>query len=225
MIRPAQEAKDSLQTMRKTIKRREDKKLDFERYQGRFDSSSKKSKTSDRDRAIAAKAQSDLSIATEAYNSADDHLRQYLPSILTAVFSLLPHILTAQIQIQNTLLGHYYTSIHGYCGQEGFQTRHRRWTKSSESGPTPSSRHNTKPNRYLFSPAAKQSASQPSSNPTATTTQTVIVALLTTHSRNAANQSRPPAPYHPPHHTTTNPALPPRPPHHPYPFSHPQKHQ
>ena len=120
MIRPAQEAKDSLQTMRKTIKRREDKKLDFERYQSRFESSNKKSKTSDRDRIVAAKAQSDLTIATEAYHSADDHLRQCLPPILTSVFSLLPHILTAQIQIQNTLLGHYYTSIHGYCSQEGF---------------------------------------------------------------------------------------------------------
>ena len=52
MISPAQEAKDSLQTMRKTIKRREDKKLDFERYQSRFDSSNKKSKTSDRDRTL-----------------------------------------------------------------------------------------------------------------------------------------------------------------------------
>ena len=120
MIKPAQDAKDSLQMLKKTIKKREEKKLDFERYQGRVDTGMKKTKPSDRDRANLTKAQTDLSVSREAYSSADDHLRHYLPSILTAVFSLLPHILAAQIQIQNTLLGHYYTSIHSYCSQEGF---------------------------------------------------------------------------------------------------------
>ena len=120
MIKPAQEAKDSLHMMRKPIKKREDKKLDFERYQGRVDSGMKKTKPSDRERSALTKAQSDLAMALEAYNSADEHLRHCLPSILTSVFSLLPHILAAQIQIQNTLLGHYYTSIHSYCTQEGF---------------------------------------------------------------------------------------------------------
>ena len=120
MIRPAQDAKDSIQMLRKTIKKREDKKLDFERYQSRVDSSMKKSKPSDRERVTLTKTQADLHTATEAYNQADDHLRQCLPPILTSVFSLLPHILAAQIQIQNTLLGHYYTSIHDYCTQQGF---------------------------------------------------------------------------------------------------------
>ena len=120
MIKPAQDAKDSLHMLKKTIKKREDKKLDFERYQGRVDAGNKKSKPSDRDRTTLTKAQSDLQIATEAYSSADDNLRHCLPGILTSVFSLLPHILAAQISIQNTLLGHYYTSIHSYCTQEGF---------------------------------------------------------------------------------------------------------
>ena len=120
MIRPTQSAKDSLLTMRRTIKRREDKKLDFERYQSRVDSAIKKKVLSERDKTTLTKAQSDLATATEAYTAADDHLRHCLPPVLTAVFSLLPHLLAAQIQIQNTLLGHYYTSIHTYCSQEGF---------------------------------------------------------------------------------------------------------
>jgi hypothetical protein len=120
MIKPAQDAKDHLHSFKKTIKKREDKKLDFERYQNRVDTANKKSKPSDRDRATLTKAEADLSIALEAYSQADENLRQYLPAILTSVFSLLPHILTAQIQIQNTLLGHYYTSISNYCSQEGF---------------------------------------------------------------------------------------------------------
>lgn len=120
MIMVAQSAKDSLQIMRKPIKKREDRKLDFERYQSRVDSGQKKTKPSERDRAAHGKAEVELASATEAYNAADEHLRHVLPPILAAVFSLLPHILTAQVEIQNTLLGHYYTSIHTYCTQEGF---------------------------------------------------------------------------------------------------------
>ena len=120
MIQVAQSAKDSLHTLKKTIKKREDRKLDYERYQSRVDSGAKKAKPSDRDRSTLTKAEGELHAATEAYNSADEHLRQVLPPILAAVFSLLPHLLTAQIEIQNTLLGHYYTSVSTYCSQEGF---------------------------------------------------------------------------------------------------------
>jgi hypothetical protein len=120
IIQVAQSAKDSLHTMKKTIKKREDRKLDFERYQSRVDTGKHKSKPSDRDKTTLTKAEADLAMATEAYNSADEHLRQVLPPIIAATFSLLPYILAAQIEIQNTLLGHYYTSIYTYCTQEGF---------------------------------------------------------------------------------------------------------
>ncbi|KIW96957.1 uncharacterized protein Z519_02348 [Cladophialophora bantiana CBS 173.52] len=120
LIRPAQNAKDSLHTMKKTIKKREDRKLDFERYQNRVDSYLKKTKRSERDNAALVKSQSELEAATEAYHAADDNLRGCLPRLLTSVFSLLPHFLAAQIQIQNNLLGHYYTMLHTYCTEEGF---------------------------------------------------------------------------------------------------------
>lgn len=120
MIDPAQQARDNLQIARKVIKKREDKKLDFERYQSRVDSSMKKSKLSDRDRGQLTRAQADFSVASEAYHAADDHLRSYLPPLLTAVWSLQPFLLAAQIQIQNNLLAHYYTMLHTYCQEEGF---------------------------------------------------------------------------------------------------------
>nr|KAK5440154.1 hypothetical protein LTR18_008091 [Exophiala xenobiotica] len=120
LIRPAQNAKDSLLTMRKTIKKREDRKLDYEIYQSRVDSAQKKTKRSDRDNAALVKAQSDLAAATEAYSAADDHLRGCLPRLLQSVFSLLPHFLATLVSIQNSLLGHYYTLLHAYCTEEGF---------------------------------------------------------------------------------------------------------
>ncbi|KAL9616267.1 MAG: hypothetical protein Q9160_008846 [Pyrenula sp. 1 TL-2023] len=120
MIKPATEARDFLQPMKKTIKKREDRKLDFERYQGRVDTGRKKIKRSDRDNTALAKAESDLERSREEYNSADENLRHYLPQLLTVVFSLLPYLLATQIQTQNTLLAHYYTMLHNYCSEENF---------------------------------------------------------------------------------------------------------
>jgi hypothetical protein len=94
--------------------------LDFERYQSRVDNNRKKTKKNDREAAAAAKAETDLVQATEAYNAADDNLRNHLPRLLAVTFSLLPHLLAAQIQIQNTLLAHYYTVLHNYCTEEKF---------------------------------------------------------------------------------------------------------
>ncbi|KIW10236.1 hypothetical protein PV08_11198 [Exophiala spinifera] len=120
LIQPAQSAKDSLHTMRKTIKKREDRKLDYERYQNRVDTAQKKAKRSERENAALAKSQSDLASATEAYAAADENLRHCLPRLLQSVFSLLPYFLATLINIQNGLLGHYYTLLHAYCTEEGF---------------------------------------------------------------------------------------------------------
>lgn len=120
MIKPAQDTKDNLHLMKKPIKKREDKKLDFERYQNRVDTSLKKKVRSDRDNVALAKAEKELAVAKEQYRAADDHLTNTLPHVLQAVYSLQPYLLAAQVQIQNTLLGHYYTSLHNYCTQEGF---------------------------------------------------------------------------------------------------------
>lgn len=40
--------------------------------------------------------------------------------MITATFSLLPQLLSAQILIQNTLLSHSYTLLHEFCEEENF---------------------------------------------------------------------------------------------------------
>ncbi|KAK2739449.1 hypothetical protein FQN57_006578 [Myotisia sp. PD_48] len=120
IILPATDAREFIQPMKKVIKKRDDKKLDYERYLGRVDSAKKKTKRSDRDNAALAKAEIELSKATDDYNAADDHLRSCLPGIITATFSILPLLLGAQIEIQNTLLAHYYTTLHNYCTEQHF---------------------------------------------------------------------------------------------------------
>ncbi|GKZ22004.1 hypothetical protein AbraIFM66951_007199 [Aspergillus brasiliensis] len=120
MIRPASQAREFISPVKKTIKKRDDRKLDFERYQGRVDSYAKKTKRSDRDNAALAKAESDLAKATEDYHAADDHLRECLPPLIAAAFSLLPRLLATQIEIQNTMLANYYTVVHNYCQEAQF---------------------------------------------------------------------------------------------------------
>ncbi|KAI9758746.1 MAG: hypothetical protein M4579_002849 [Chaenotheca gracillima] len=120
IIQPGIEAKEFIQPMKKVIKKREDKKLDYERYQGRVDAGKKKLKRTDKDNAALAKNEGLLATSTEEYRYADERLRQSLPGIIAAAFSILPPLLSAQILIQNTLLAQYYTVLHNFCEDTGF---------------------------------------------------------------------------------------------------------
>jgi amphiphysin len=79
IIKPATEAKEYLQPIRKTIKKRENKRLDWERYIDKVNSGSKKMKRSDRENAALAKAEEDLSKASDVSSIRLPH-----PSILTS---------------------------------------------------------------------------------------------------------------------------------------------
>lgn len=135
VIRPATDAKEYLQPVRKTIKKRENKRLDWERYIDKVNHASKKLKRTDRENAALAKAEEELARAADvcylhllitianifqAFKVSDDHLRETLPPIISAAFAILPHLLAVQIMIQNTLLAQYYTSLHNYCEEAGF---------------------------------------------------------------------------------------------------------
>lgn len=62
IIRPASDAKEYIQPIKKTIKKRENKRLDYERYFDRVTNAAKKQK---RDDAALAKSEVELSKATE----------------------------------------------------------------------------------------------------------------------------------------------------------------
>ncbi len=71
IIKPATEAKEYIQPIKKTIKKRENKRLDYERYFDRVTHASKKQNRSERDESSLAKAEVDLSKATDVrqYNA------------------------------------------------------------------------------------------------------------------------------------------------------------
>ncbi|KAH6674663.1 hypothetical protein B0J14DRAFT_587829 [Halenospora varia] len=123
IIKPAQDAKDFLQPLRKVIKKRENKRVDWERYIDKVNTlQSKKLKRSDKENAALVRAEQDLATAAEAFKVADDNLKEKLPPLIAAAFSIIPHLLAVQIMIQNTLLAQYYTSLHNYSEDAGFKS-------------------------------------------------------------------------------------------------------
>lgn len=120
LILPAKLARDALKPMKKAIAKREDKKVDYERYKSRAENLQKKKTRSDRENTALAKHEVDLERAVHEYNYADEGLRHQLPKLNAATFSLLPHLLANQIILQNNLIGNLYTVLHQYSHEQGY---------------------------------------------------------------------------------------------------------
>ena len=65
VIKPATEAKDYIQPIRKVIKKRENKRLDWERYIDKVNNYQRKVKRTDRENAALVKAEEELAKAAE----------------------------------------------------------------------------------------------------------------------------------------------------------------
>ncbi|CAN8100023.1 unnamed protein product [Discula destructiva] len=119
---PCIEARNSIGPIRKTIKKRENKRLDVEKCQDKVHKLHRKMPRSPKDDAQLAKSEDELMVLNEEFDIADAHLRETLPPIITAAFALVPPVLATHIRIQNELLGLYYTVLHGYCEENGYQS-------------------------------------------------------------------------------------------------------
>lgn len=94
--------------------------VDYERYKSRCEALQKKDTRSERENQALAKHEVDLERSTHAYQLADEHLRDRLPRLNAATFSILPHLLTNQIVLQNNLIGNLYTVLHQYSHEQGY---------------------------------------------------------------------------------------------------------
>ncbi|TQN71400.1 Reduced viability upon starvation protein [Colletotrichum shisoi] len=120
VIRPATEARDYIQPLRKTIKKRENKRLDYEKAQDKVKKLQKKTGRTPKEEAQLSKVEIEVSCASEEFEAADAHLRDALPPIIEAIFTLIPHLVASHVCIQNRLLGLYYTMLHDYCEDQDF---------------------------------------------------------------------------------------------------------
>ncbi|CAN9260813.1 unnamed protein product [Alternaria sp. RS040] len=120
LVIPAKLARDALKPMEKAIKKREDAKVDYERYKSRCEALQAKKTRSERENSALAKHEVDLERSTHAYQLADENLRERLPRLNAATFSILPHLLANQIVLQNNLIGNLYTVLHQYSHEQGY---------------------------------------------------------------------------------------------------------
>ncbi|PVI06402.1 hypothetical protein DM02DRAFT_553075 [Periconia macrospinosa] len=120
LILPAKLARDALKPMKKVIKKRDDKKVDYERYKSRAEALQKKKTRSDRENIALNKHETDVARAIHEYEYADEGLRTQLPKLNAATFSLLPHLLANQIILQNNLIGNLYTVLNEYSHAQGY---------------------------------------------------------------------------------------------------------
>lgn len=119
VIRPSTDARESIQPLKKTIKKRENKRLDYESYLDRLEKR-RRAQKSEKDDVGITKLEADVARAADEFQYADTHLREALPPVVASAFALLPHLLATLIMTQNTLLAQYYTTLYNYSTQEGF---------------------------------------------------------------------------------------------------------
>ncbi|RYP32158.1 hypothetical protein DL767_005394 [Monosporascus sp. MG133] len=122
IINPTTDVRACITPMRKIIKKRENKRLDYEQAQDKANKLQRKIGRSPKDDKALAKAEDDMGRAQEEFTAADDHLRETLPPLVAATFSIIPPLLSSLVLIQNRLLGLYYTTLHNYCEEFKFPT-------------------------------------------------------------------------------------------------------
>ncbi|KAI5791841.1 hypothetical protein EDC01DRAFT_656173 [Geopyxis carbonaria] len=120
LIGPMTTCRGTLKPVKKAIEKRDNKKLDFERYQKQVDHSKGKKSKSDREYSVQSRAEMELEKATTAYEIADDYLREYIPPILAKIIEFLPLVVEISVQIQFTLLQHSYSTFYHYANENGF---------------------------------------------------------------------------------------------------------
>ena len=120
LVRPAEEAKQHTKLLHKTLKHRDNMKLDYERYLSRAEHARKKEARNAKEEAALATHEANLAQAQIQYQTADEHVKQTIPPVSAAVLSLLPFILHNQIMLQTTLVGQLYTVLDGYTKKFGF---------------------------------------------------------------------------------------------------------
>lgn len=119
-LRPAEEAKQHTKLLHKTLKHRDNMKLDYERYLSRADHLRKKAQRSAKEEQALTVHEANLAQAQISYETADDQVKQTFPPLTDAIVSLLPYILANQVMLQTTLVGQLYTVLDGYTKRNGF---------------------------------------------------------------------------------------------------------
>ncbi|KAH0604752.1 uncharacterized protein H6S33_006420 [Morchella sextelata] len=114
------EAKAALKPVKKAIEKRENKKLDYERFNKQVENSRSKKNKSDREYSVLSKAEMDAERSKNAYENADEHIRSFVPPLLAKIVEFVPCIVEFIVITQYTLLQNTYSAIYEYANDYGY---------------------------------------------------------------------------------------------------------
>jgi len=120
LLAPVEDVKQRTKLLHKTLKHRENMKLDYERYLSRVEHARNKNSRSAKDEQTLASQEANLAQSKIDYQTADEHVRINFPPLTSAVVALVPVLLERQIALQTTLVGQLYTVLDAYTRQYGF---------------------------------------------------------------------------------------------------------
>ncbi|KAK6359916.1 hypothetical protein TWF696_001043 [Orbilia brochopaga] len=115
VLQQAVSVKDSLKPVKKVLGKRENAKLDYERYTSSAESARKKGTRSEREAGVLAKAERQLDQSARQYHDIDAHIKEYVPPILDAIASYIPYVLYAVEHLYSTFIGQKYRLVHEFA--------------------------------------------------------------------------------------------------------------
>lgn len=118
LVKRAEDAKLHSKPLKKTIKHRENMKLDYERFLDRAEKGRRKELRNQKEEMALAKHESELAQARINYQTADEHVKENFPPVTEAIYSLLPYLRTTMIMLQTTLVGQMYTVLDEYTREQ-----------------------------------------------------------------------------------------------------------
>lgn len=120
LVERLNEARASLKPVKKAIEKRENKKLDYERFHKQVENSRAKKNKSDREYSVQSKAEMDAERSKIAYENADEHIKSFVPPLLAKILEFVPCIVEFIVITQHTLLQNTYSAIYEYANDYGY---------------------------------------------------------------------------------------------------------
>lgn len=112
-------AKECIEGVQKALKKREHKKVDFDRHSNTVEKLFKKNDGGDKEQAALAKAEAELDAATETFHAQDEKVKSTIPFVLTALSEFL-NPLTSQLYLNQMKVYKTWNQIlFKYCQVQG----------------------------------------------------------------------------------------------------------
>ncbi|KAK9465474.1 hypothetical protein V1512DRAFT_292507 [Lipomyces arxii] len=111
--------KGYIETIKKVLKKREHKKIDYDRYTNSLEKIQRKAKMSDKDEGHLEKTQKELEKATEDFRVHDEYVKDTLPKVIIQLSEFIAPLATLLFQTQTGILQISNDFLYPFAQQQG----------------------------------------------------------------------------------------------------------